>query len=75
MNPCLTKHYKEPVKDKRSNPRKGVESTLYLGIVAFEKGALGSPSTTAANFIYIYIYIYILYIYIYIYPPLHIYKM
>ena len=23
---------------------------LYLGVVAFEKGALGSPSTKAANF-------------------------
>ena len=32
---------------------------LHLGVVAIEKGAFGSPSTTVANFIYIYIYIYI----------------
>ena len=33
---------------------------LHLGVVAIEKGAFWSPSTTVANFInYIYIYIYI----------------
>ena len=35
---------------------------VYLGVVAIEKGAFGSPSTKVANFTYIYIYIYI-YIY------------
>ena len=35
---------------KWSNPRKGVAPPLHLGVVAIEKGALGSPSTTVANF-------------------------
>ena len=38
------------VKIKWNNPGKGVASPLYLGVVAIEKGAFGSPSTTVANF-------------------------
>ena len=81
--PCLTLsiiRYGSRV--KWSNPGKGVAPPLHLGVVAIEKGALGSPSTMVANFIYIYIQIYILtfmntyasciYIYIYIYIYMHI---
>ena len=45
---------------KWSNPGKGLSSPLHFGVVAIEKGALWSPSTTVPNFyIYIYIYVYI----------------
>ena len=40
-----TQHYKVQIK---SNPGNGVAP--YLGLVANEKGAFGSPSTTAAKF-------------------------
>ena len=47
---------------------------LHLGVVAIEKGAFWSLSTTVANFAhYIYIYIYI-YVYIYIYILFSIFK-
>ena len=39
---------------KWSNPEKGVVAhPLYLGVVAIEKGAFWSPSTTIANFTYL----------------------
>ena len=37
---------------KWNNPGKGVEPPLHLGVVAIEKVAFGSPSTTVANFTY-----------------------
>ena len=39
---------------KESNPGKGVATPLHLGIVAIEKGAFGSSSTTVANLILLY---------------------
>ena len=63
MLPCLTLsiiRYGSRV--KWGNPGNGVTPSLHLGVVAIEKGAFGSPSTTVSNFtliIYIYIYIYI----------------
>ena len=41
------------------NPEKGVAHPLHLGVLAIEKGAFGSTSTTIAYFSYLYIYIYI----------------
>ena len=35
---------------KWNNPGKGVVPSLHLSVVATEKGAFGSPSTTVANF-------------------------
>ena len=56
----ISQHYQG---EKWSNPREGERPPLHIGIVAIEKGAFGSPSTTVFNFtlqlIYIYIYIYI----------------
>ena len=47
-----TQHYNEWIKGKWSSPGKGV----HLGVVAFEKGAFGLPSTTVAIFtLYIFI--------------------
>ena len=43
-----TQHYK--VRVKWSNPGKGVAPSPTLGVVAIEKGAFESPSTTVANF-------------------------
>ena len=40
--------------------RKELRSPLHLGVLAIEKGAFRSPSTTVDQLIYIYIYIYIL---------------
>ena len=37
---------------KWSNPGERVASPLHLGVVAIEKGAFGSPSTTVANLTY-----------------------
>ena len=37
-------HYKVRIKDKRSDPGKGVVLFLHLGVVAIEKEALGSPT-------------------------------
>ena len=39
--------------------RKESRPSLHLAVVATEKGAFESPSTTVANYNYIYIYIYI----------------
>ena len=48
-----TQHYKVRIKGKVEQSRE------ILGVVAIEKGAFWSPSTTVAKFIYIYIYIYV----------------
>ena len=59
MSPYLTLSiimYKSRV--KWSNPGKGVVPSLYIGVVAMEKAAFGSPSTVVANFTY-FLYIYI----------------
>ena len=53
-----TKHYTVRIKGKWSNLGKRIALSLYLGVVAIEKGAIGSPSTTVTNFTY-FIYIYI----------------
>ena len=47
-----TQHYKVKIKGKVEQSR-GKEqcSPLHFGVVAIEKGAFGSPSTTVANFI------------------------
>ena len=44
MPPCLTQHYKVRIKGKVE------QSWEILGVVAVEKGAFESPSTTVANF-------------------------
>ncbi len=55
-----SKNYKVRIKGKVDQSRKRSSTPLHIGVVAFEKGAFGSPSTTIANFTYfIYIYIYI----------------
>ena len=43
-------HYKVRIKSKVEQSRKGVAPPLHLGVVAIEKGAFGSPSTTVTNF-------------------------
>ena len=50
-----TQHYKVGIKDKMAQSREGSSTLLHLGVVAFEKGALGSPSTKVANFTFLYI--------------------
>ena len=46
-----TQHYKVPIKGKVGQYREISSSfLLHLGVVANEKGAFGSPSTTNANF-------------------------
>ena len=57
--PLCNQSYKVWIREKWSNPRKGVAPFI---IVAIEKGTFRSPSTTIANFTYIYIYIYIWYV-------------
>ena len=55
-----TQHYKVRVKCKVEQSRERSSAhPQHLGVVAIEKGASGSLSTTAANFTYLYIYIYI----------------
>ena len=44
-----TQPFKIRIKGKCCNPWKGISPTLHLGVVAIEKRALGSPSTTVAN--------------------------
>ena len=54
MPPCLTLsiiRYEPRV--KWSNTEKGAAPSPHLGVVAIEKGALGSPSTTVTNYLYI----------------------
>ena len=46
-----TQHSNERIKGEWSNPTKGVSLLLHLDEVANEKGAFGSPSTTAAKFV------------------------
>ena len=41
---------------KWRNPGNGVTPSPHLGVVAIEKGALGSPSTKVANFTFTYYY-------------------
>ena len=45
-----TQHYKVRIKGKVEQSRDRSNALPYLGVVAFEKGAFGSPSTTVANF-------------------------
>ena len=45
--------YKVRVKGKVEQSRKIQRPPLHLGVVAIEKGAFWSPSTTVANFTYI----------------------
>ena len=53
-----TQYYKVRIKGKVEQFREWSSAPpLHLGVVAIEKGALGSPS--AFNLLYIYIYIYI----------------
>ena len=48
--PCLTlSNIRYVSRVKWSNPGKGVRPSQYLGIVAIEKGAFWSPSTTVTN--------------------------
>ena len=54
-----TQHYKIWIKGKWSNQGKEVAPSLHLSVVAIEKGAFGSSSTTINLLTYIYIYIYI----------------
>ena len=44
-----TQHYKVRNKVKWSNPGKEYHTPLHLGVVAIEKEAFGSPSTTVTN--------------------------
>ena len=46
-----TQQYKVCIKVKWSNPGKGVAPSPTPGVVAIEKGAFLSPSTTIANYI------------------------
>ena len=48
-----TQQYKVRIKSKWNNPGKGVAPPLYLCVVAIEKRAFWSPSTTVANFTYL----------------------
>ena len=55
-----TQDYKVGIKGKVEQSRERSGAPLRIGVVAVEKEAFGSPSTTVANlYIYIYIYIYI----------------
>ena len=51
ISPCLTPSIIRHVsRVKWSNPGKWVAPSLHLGVVAIEKGAFGSPSTSVTNF-------------------------
>ena len=51
-----TLHYKVRIKGKKEQSReKDLRPPLHLGVVAIEKEALGSFSTTVTNFTYAYI--------------------
>ena len=52
-----TQHYKVRIKGKVSNPGKGVAPSPTPRVVATEKGAFWSPSTTVANFTYLLFYV------------------
>ena len=45
-----TQQYKVRIKGKVEQSRERSSAPLHLGVVAIEKGALGSPSTKVANF-------------------------
>ena len=44
-----THHYKVRIKGKVDQSRERSSALQHLGVVAIEKGAFGSPSTTVAN--------------------------
>ena len=46
-----TQHYKVRIKGKVEQSRERSNTPLHLGVVAIEKGAFGSPSTTVTNFL------------------------
>ena len=49
-----THHYKVRIKDKvEQSKERSSALPLHLGVVAIEKGAFWSPSTTVANFIFL----------------------
>ena len=55
-----TQQYKVHIKGKFEQSRERSRALpLHIRVVAIEKGAYWSPSTTVANFTHIYIYIYI----------------
>ena len=55
-----TQHYKVRINGKVEQSREiELRPTLHPGVVAIERGAFWSPSTTVANF-FIYIYIYLI---------------
>ena len=47
-----SQHYKVRIKNKREQSRERSNAPLHLGVVATEKGAFRSPSTTVANLTY-----------------------
>ena len=50
-----TQHYKVRFKGKVEQSREWSSAPpLHLGVVAIEKGAIGSPSTMVANFTYLF---------------------
>ena len=62
--PCLTlSTIRQGSRESGAILEKESHPPLHIGVVAIEKGAFVSPSTTVANDLYIYIYVYI-YIYI-----------
>ena len=51
-----TQHYKVRIKGKvKQSKERSKHPPLYLGVVAIEKGASGSPSTMVANNFFIYL--------------------
>ena len=54
-----TQQYKVRIKGKVEQSREKSGAPLHLGVVAIEKRAFWSPSTTVTNFTFIYIYIYV----------------
>ena len=46
-----TQHYKVRIKSKIEQSMERGSTLQYLGVVAIEKGALGSPPTTVANYL------------------------
>ena len=47
-----TQRYKVRIKGKVEQPKERSSALPYTGVVAIEKGAFWSPSTTVANFTY-----------------------
>ena len=48
-----TQQYKVRIKGKVEQSREKSSAPLHLGVVAIEKGAFWSPSTTVTNFTYL----------------------